>query len=295
MPYRMLRPPRHETLTLRGLETRITRWGPAPAAGEAPVFLLHGWLDTGTTFQILVDAFTRDRPLLSIDWRGFGRTQWPEDGYWFPDYLADLDALLERLSPGQPARLVGHSMGGNVACLYAGVRPDRVRCVASLEGFGMARTQPSQAPQRLRQWLNELGTLPALRDYDSFETLAKVIRHRYPRISAERAGFMATQWGEYLDGRVRLLGDPRHRRVNPVLYKREDAQASWREIRAPVLMILGEESDLLAKLGADGTPEALRAAMPTAEIASVPGAGHLLHFEQPERVAALVEAFIDAN
>jgi pimeloyl-ACP methyl ester carboxylesterase len=291
----MRRPPRHDTLTLRGLDTRVTRWGPDPAPGEAPVFLLHGWLDTGTTYQILVDAFTHDRPLLSIDWRGFGRSQWPEDGYWFPDYLGDLDALLDQLSPGQPARLVGHSMGGNVACLYAGVRPDRVRCVASLEGFGMPRTQPSQAPQRMRQWLDALDKPPTLRDYDSFETLATVIRKRYPRISAERAAFMATQWAERAAGRVQLIGDPRHRRVNPVLYKREDAEACWREIRAPLLMVIGEESDLLANLGADGTPDALRAAMPTAKIASVPGAGHLVHFEQPERVAALLESFLDAH
>lgn len=292
----MRREPRHERLQIRGLETRVTRWGPEPASGEAPTVLLHGWLDTGASFQFLVDAFAADRPLLAIDWRGFGRSQWPADGYWFPDYLGDLEALLDALSPDAPVRLVGHSMGGNVACLYAGARPQRVRCIASLEGFGMPRTQPSQAPPRVRQWLAELKNSPALRDYDSFETLGTVIRRRHPRISAERAAFIARQWAQIdAGGRVQLLGDPRHRRVNPVLYKREDSEALWREITAPVLLLLGEESDLLAKLGADGTPQALRTAMPTAEIATVPGAGHLLHFEQPERVAALVEAFLEAH
>lgn len=291
----MRREPRHETLRIRGLDTRVTRWGPQPAAGEAPVVLLHGWLDTGTTFQFLVDAFARDHPLLAIDWRGFGGSQWPQDGYWFPDYIGDLEALLDTLSPAAPVQLVGHSMGGNVACLYAGARPLRVRCIANLEGFGMPRTQPAQVPQRVRQWLDELKHFPAPRDYDSFESLGAVIRSRHPRIDDAHAGFIARQWAHFAGGRVRLSGDPRHRRVNPVLYKREDAEALWREITAPVLLVLGAESNLLARLGADGTPQALQAALPTAQIATVPGAGHLLHFEQPERVAALVEAFLEAH
>src|SRR5580658_808948 len=113
----------------------VTRWGPPPSESVSPVVLLHGWLDCGETFQFLVDALERDWPLAALDWRGFGRSGWAGDGYWFPDYLADLDGLLALLSPSRPARLVGHSMGGNVASLYAGVRPERVRSVVNLEGF----------------------------------------------------------------------------------------------------------------------------------------------------------------
>ena len=120
------------------------------------MFLLHGWQDTGDTFQFMVDAFEQDWPLAALDWRGFGRSEWPQDGYWFPDYLADLDALLDQLSPAAPACLVGHSMGGNIAALYAGMRPERVRCVVNLEGFGLPRTSPEQAPARLRKWLDQV-------------------------------------------------------------------------------------------------------------------------------------------
>ena len=134
--YRVLRPPRHEIRRIRGLDLKIARWGPESAS---PVVLLHGWQDTSATFQFVIDAFERDWPLAALDWRGFGGSEWPRDGYWFPDYFADLDALLECLSPDLPARLVGHSMGGNIACQYAGVRPERVRCLVSLEGFGMER------------------------------------------------------------------------------------------------------------------------------------------------------------
>jgi len=294
--YRVLRKPRHETLRVRGLDIHLTRWGPEPPANVVPAFLLHGWQDTGDTFQFMVDAFQHDRPLVALDWRGFGRSEWTREGYWFPDYLADLDALLGHLSPDAPATLVGHSMGGNIASLYAGIRPERVRCVVNLEGFGLPRTSPEQAPARLRKWMDELKSTPAIKEYDSFEQLASIIRLRYPRLSVEQAAFVAGAWGRLeANGRVRLLGDARHRWVNPVLYKREDAEAYWRQIRAPILLISGEESQYLTKLGIEGTMAAFRAIMPQVEFARIAGAGHMLHIERPDLVAPPVEKFLDAH
>ena len=294
-PYRVRRAARHEIIRLRGLDLHLSRWGPA-AGSEPPVFLLHGWLDSGDTFQFLVDAFERDLPCVALDWRGFGRSEWPQQGYWFPDYLGDLDALLDSLSPGTPARLVGHSMGGNIAGMYAGIRPERVRCVVNLEGFGLPRTSPDQAPSRLRTWLDQLKRAPLRKDYASFEELAAIIRVRYPRFSQQRAAFVARAWGK-LDagGRVRLAGDPRHHWVNPILYKREDAEACWRGLKAPLLMLAGAESDAAAKLELDGTPEAWRAIFPHMQFARIPGAGHMLHIEMPESVAPLIESFLAAH
>ncbi len=294
--YPLLREPRHQTLRVRGLDMHLTRWGPEPSGSAQPVFLLHGWLDSGQTFQFMVDAFERDWPVVALDWRGFGRSEWPQQGYWFPDYLGDLDTLLELLSPGVPVRLVGHSMGGNIACSYAGIRPERVRCLVNLEGFGLERTAPRQAPARLRKWLDQLKTPSDRKDYASFEELAALIRFRNPRFGAARAALVAAAWGTQVDGgRVRLAADPRHHWVNPVLYKREDAEACWREVRAPQLLLIGELSDFITKLGADGTDEAFRAVFPHIQIARIAGAGHMLHIEKPELVAPLIEAFLAAH
>jgi pimeloyl-ACP methyl ester carboxylesterase len=233
---------------------------------------------------------------VALDWRGFGRSEWPTEGYWFPDYLADLDAVLDQLSPENPVRLIGHSMGGNIACLYAGLRPERVRCIVNLEGFGLARTSPSQAPARLRKWLGQQKSQAPRKDYASFEELAGVIRFRYPRFTEAQSAFVATAWGRLDEGgRVRLAGDPRHHWINPILYKREDAEACWRELRAPLLMLVGELSDSLGKLGADGTDAAYRAIFPHIEIARIAGAGHMLHIEQPDLVAQRVGPFLDMH
>jgi pimeloyl-ACP methyl ester carboxylesterase len=244
----------------------------------------------------MVDRFKLDWPLVAPDWRGFGRSAQSQNGYWFPDYYADLDALLDQLSPDAPARLVGHSMGGNIAALYAGMRPDRVRSVVNLEGVGLSRTSPEQALGQTRKWLDQVKHVPALKDYESFEQLAAIIAFRYPRFSASQGEFVAKAWAtETVEGRVRLLGDSRHRWVNATLYRREEAEAIWRAATAPQLLVLGGESDHAAKLGIDGTDEAFHGVFPRLEIARVPGAGHMMHIEKADVVAALVENFLSTH
>ena len=260
------------------------------------MFMLHGWLDASDTFQFVVDAFAKDWPIVAPDWRGFGRSEWPQEGYSFPDYLGDLDALLDQLVPTGRVQLVGHSMGGNIANLYAGVRPERVRCVVNLEGLGLPRTASSESPKRMRKWLDQIKTPAIEKSYDSLEQFEMVIQHRYPRFPPEVTRFVARVWGKQeADGRVRQSSDPRHHWVNPILYKREDAEATWREIKAPLLLLVGEKSEFLPRLGADGTETALRATYPGVEIQSVPDAGHMLHIERPAAVAPLIEAFLDAH
>jgi pimeloyl-ACP methyl ester carboxylesterase len=274
----------------------LTRWGPPPTAWEPPICLLHGWLDSGETFQFLVDAFEKDHPIVAPDWRGFGRSEWPQEGYSFPDYLGDLDGLLDQLSPASPVKLVGHSMGGNIANLYGGLRPERVKCVVNLEGFGLPRTQTRDSPQRMRKWLDQIKAPVSEKSYNSMEQFAAVIQYRYPRFSPEIAQFVARIWGAQDEqGRVRQAADPRHHWVNPIIYKREDAEATWKELRAPMLMLLGEESEYLPRLGEDGTREALRTTFPGVEIQSIPDAGHMLHIERPEIVAPYVEGFLEAH
>jgi pimeloyl-ACP methyl ester carboxylesterase len=148
----------------------------------------------------------------------------------------------------------------------------------------------------MRKWLDQLKSPLQGKDYASMDELAAVIRFRYPRFSAVQAAFVAAAWGKVeAGGKVRLAADPRHHWVNPILYKREDTEASWRELRAPLLLLIGEKSELPSKLAEDGTAAAFRAIFPHIEIAHIADAGHMLHIERPDLVAPLVEDFLDAH
>ena len=167
--YKEKRLSRSEFVPIRGLAYHVRIWPAALAeTTAAPLVLVHGWMDVAASWQFMVDAFNdaflAGRRIIAPDWRGFGLTRAaPEgtqpDNFWFPDYLADLDFLLDHFSPAQPVDLVGHSMGGNVAMMYAGARPGRIRKLVNLEGFGLAASEPTQAPARYASWMDELKTL----------------------------------------------------------------------------------------------------------------------------------------
>lgn len=289
MTYETRRTPREETRVIRGLRHHLTRWGPD---SDSPIVFLHGWMDTGASFQFVVDSMSDDVACVALDWRGFGGSEWEPGNYWFPNYLADLDELLDFVSPARPARLVGHRMGGNVASLYAGVRPERVERLVNIEGFGLPRTSPDKAPARYREWLEQLRDTPTFSTYPSFEALAGSLVKRNPRLAPERAGFIARSWGvERSLGEIRLRSDPRHKLVNAVLYRREEAEACWRRVTAPVLLLLGAQSEFRSRLGPDGTDEHFRELFRDLQIETIANAGHMLHHEQPEQVARLIEKF----
>ena len=267
--YQPRRRPRDESHVIRGLRHHLTCWG---SSDVSPVVLLHGWMDTGATFQFLVDAMSDRWSFVAPDWRGFGRSDWEAGGYWFPNYLADLDALLDIFSPGAPATLVGHSMGGNVASLYAGVRPQRVSRLVNIEGLGLPRTSADQAPERYRRWLDELHSTPAFSTYTSIEQFAQFLAGRNARLDPARARFIAAAWSQRgADGKIAIRSDPRHKLVNPVLYRREEAEACWRNVTAPVLVLLGEHSEFRGRLGEDSRDERLQALFRDVRVETVAG------------------------
>lgn len=277
-------------VAVRGLRYHVRCWS---APGAPKMVLLHGWMDVSASFQFLVDALEREWDVYAPDWRGYGLSdRGKSDCYWFPDYLADLDALLDTIDAAAPVNLAGHSLGGNVAALYAGARPERIRRLVNLEGFGMAPTRAEQAPRRYARWLEELRDPPRLRPYASYDALAERLRQSNPRLTPERAAFLARHWGKEEGGQVVLRGDPAHKIVNPVLYRYEEARACWQSVTAPVLWVEGAGTDTPRRLNLSSDDlEERRAAFRGLRFATVPDAGHMLHHDQPEAVARLVEAF----
>jgi pimeloyl-ACP methyl ester carboxylesterase len=286
-----MKPDRSEYVAIRGIRYHCRIWGD-PAAPR--LFCLHGWMDVAASFQFLVDALSSDLQVIAPDWRGYGLSGWSgSDSYWFPDYLADLDRLLGHFQPDAPVTLLGHSMGGNVACLYAGVRPQRVASLINLEGFGMSAGRAEGAPRRSAKWLDELDNGGLLRDYADFAALAARLQKNNDRLSSERALFLARHWGREQDGRVVLCADPAHKRINPVMYRLEEAEACWRQVTAPVLWVEGAQSTTPQHIGL-GTHDldARKRCFSKLQSQVIADAGHMLHHDQPEALARVVESFL---
>jgi pimeloyl-ACP methyl ester carboxylesterase len=261
-------------------------------------------MDVAASYQFMVDAFSEafvsQRPIIAMDWRGYGLTETPPtDCYWFPDYLADLDALLDALYPGQAIDLVGHSMGGNVVMMYAGTRPERICRLVNLEGFGMAATQPAQAPSRMAQWLDELKSQRAgsndLKPYADAAGVAARLMKTNCRLSQDKADWLALHWASPgPDGQWRILGDSAHKVINPYLYHVDEALEMYRRISAPVLAVEAADDSLgqwwKGRYTLAQYHERLQA-VPQLEKAVIQDAGHMLQHDQPETLARLIEKF----
>jgi pimeloyl-ACP methyl ester carboxylesterase len=339
--YKEKRTSRSEFVPIRGLSYHVRIWPgtqresaaaasagppqarPAPPPGGSelhevksvgannlpPLVLVHGWMDVAASYQFMVDAlsdaFATGRTIIAPDWRGFGLTKSVADGeadnYWFPDYLADLDFLLDHYVKDQKIDLVGHSMGGNVAMIYAGVRPERIRRLVNLEGFGLAPSKPAQAPTRYAKWIDELKTLHKgeldLKAYDEVSGVAKRLMKTNPRLSEDKANWLASHWAQQnAEGQWLILGEPGHKVVSANIYRVEETLEIYKRIAAPVLAVEASDDSLekwnQGRYTLADYHERLKL-IADATVARLEDAGHMLHHDQPEALARLIEDFLD--
>jgi len=290
-----MKPSRSEFISVRGLQYHIRHWGDE---GAPKLFMVHGWMDVSASFQFVVDCLQQEWHVIAPDWRGFGPTKNPGvDCYWFPDYMGDLDAILDHYASGEEVDLLGHSMGGNVVCLYAGVRPERVRKLVNLEGFGLPATRPEQAPARYAKWLDELRHPPALRGYATRSDVIARLKKNNPRLSDERADFLSRHWAAQNErGEWEIQGDPAHKLTSPILYRIEEVLCCWQAITAPVLWVEADDTEAWRWMGPKETArvEIDRRIKFIADVttATIADAGHMLHHDQPEALAQLIEDFL---
>lgn len=287
-------------MEIGGLQYRILEWG-KPVDGVPPLLLLHGWMDVAASFQFLVDCFEVDRYIIAPDLRGFGLTEAPQGGaVWEPEYLADIDYLVDHYSADAALDLVGHSMGAYLAMTYAGVRSDRVRKLVNMESFGRPRTDPDTAPAFYSRWLDDVKSyregLKALRPYNSVEDVASRLKKTNPRLGPDQALWLAHQWSRRDDaGRWYILADPVQKVMNGQLHRVEEERAIWRNISAPVLAIEAIEDSFKMWWGDTYSPEEYiqrTACVENYRRVVLDDAGHMLHHDQPAQVARLIEAHI---
>ncbi len=298
--YQVKRTPHSEFVPIRNLQYHVQVWG-QPSPDKVPLVMVHGWMDVAASYQFVVDALDHDHYVIAPDWRGYGKTPSGDvDNFWFPDYLADLDFLLDHYAPERTVNLVGHSLGGNVAMLYSGVRPERIRRLVNLEGFGMPPTTPDMAPARYARWMDELKKLHRgeldLKAYDAVSGVARRLMKTNPRLTQDKADWLAQHWAEQgSDGKWTIMGQPAHKIVNANLYQSEEVLALYRRLSMPVLAVEASDNSLNMWWNGKYTLEQYHERLknvPNVEIALIQDAGHMMHHDQPEVLAALIERFI---
>jgi pimeloyl-ACP methyl ester carboxylesterase len=281
---------------VRGLRYHLRCWGPQ---GAPRLLMLHGWADTSASFQFTVDALARDWEVIAPDWRGNGASDWSShhNTGWFPEFIADLEQLVDQLSPEAPVNLIGHSFGAAVGCVYAGVRPRRVARLLNIDGFGARSWKPEGAPQRYAELLALLKKETRRRDFAALSEVEKIYRKLYARVSPERVAFLARETSRInAQGRVELVNDPAQAATFPMFFSNrlDDSMACWRAITAPMLMLLARQGGVVGRaddLKGDGSLEKRLACFRTAEFRWLEDCGHMVHLEKPEVLAEAIEGF----
>ena len=298
--YTVRRTFRSEFVPVRQLRYHVRLWG-VPSAPRPPLVLLHGWMDVGASWQFVVDALAEDRFVVAPDWRGFGLTDGGAvDNYWLPDYLADLEGLLDHVALDTPVDLVGHSMGGNIAMQYAGVRPQRIRRLVNLEGFGMPAREPEEAPARYGQWIDQLKKLHrgemAMQGYPDADGVARRLMKTNPRLPQDKADWLATHWArENARGEWEIMGDAAHKIINANLYQVDETLELFKHIAAPTLAVEAGDNSLDKWWGGKYSlaeyHERLKS-VPDVRTGVITDAGHMLHHDQPQLLAEMIETFL---
>lgn len=281
-------------IEINGLDLQCYFWG---RKSNPPLFLLHGWLDTGAGFHFLCQKLAEDFYCIAPDMRGYGKSQhgFSPLGYFFFEYVADAYFLIKKLCPGKAVSLLGHSLGGAVASIVAGTYPEMIRHFINVEGFGFQRRDLQSGPARARRWLEGIGR-QQFSQYASMEEFDDYLQATFPRIPRDRIEFL----GKYLamkEGEHYLrAADPNHKLLEPYAFPSDAFFPFWQNTTARSLFITAEKTEM-AEYYPPGewerTIKIRQKNFPSGcQLEKIDDCGHMVHYERPEILADLLIKFL---
>ncbi len=271
--------PKEFSFSSQRLTLSACAWGDAV---RPLVILVHGGLDQKRSWDWTAVALADRYRVVAYDLRGHGTSEWVNDGdYGVMDHVFDLASLIDHLQQDR-FRLVGHSLGGNIALRYAGLFPERVEKLVAIEGLGpspkmMAERNAMSAPERLLKWIDDrklksVRSARAMKDFD--EALARMTK-AHSHLSARQLSHLTRTGVKTLsDGTVRWAYDPAAMGRSPSDIPYDDFKALLAGIRCPVWLAYGEKS-WASNPEKDGRAAVLR----NARVTEYAGAGHWLHHD----------------
>jgi pimeloyl-ACP methyl ester carboxylesterase len=279
-------------VSANGMTHNVLEW--SPEAAWATVLLLHGYMDAARTWdQVAPSLMAAGYRVLAPDFRGFGDgPRAPSGGYYyFPDYIHDVADLVETLVPGgAELSVVGHSMGGTVATLYAGTFPERVARLALLEGAGPPDHKHDHAPEQMRRWIESVRSIRVRgeRTLPSREVALDRLVANHPRVHPDILVTRLDALAHTLpDGRLAWKADLLHATRSPIPFFAQTWKGFAARVTCPVLSVSG---------GAAGwhppDEEERLSSFQNLERAEIPDAGHMMHWSKPEELSAHLLRFL---
>ncbi|MBI1848171.1 MAG: alpha/beta hydrolase [Candidatus Rokubacteria bacterium] len=273
--------PKSQVLTVNGLRVHYLEWG---GAGAPPVVCVHGYTSSAQAFNAPARRFHDRFHFVVPDVRGHGESAWsPEGAYEYRDQVSDLEALVDQLGLAT-FTLIGTSMGGIIAMIYAAAHPERLaRLVINDVG-----PDAEVGSQRITQMV---GARP-----EEFATLEDAMAYRR-QVSPIVAGRTEEDQRELALGVLRQRPDGRWIWKMDPGYIRQRVQhgppqrpALWpalERLPCPTLVVWGTDSDVLSQTQARRMVKVL----PRGELVAVPGVGHAPTLVEPVVLAALERLF----
>ena len=281
--------PRQHYFVHDGLKLHYWEWGDPQA--ETFIFV-HGIRDQGRSWEpFIASMLTRGCPIkhaVALDLRGHGESEWPNTsrGYQHEDFLTDLAGLLRHLDK-ESLTLVGHSLGGSMCLLYAGVFPERVKRMVLLESLGPFARKDDEVPDIVAERLKGRNYVEIPFPHESLGAAAKALQKTFPLIPDRAALHMARHGTSYKGGRYRWKHDPILRYRTTTAMSEGQIEAFIHRLRCPILFVYGTESDFMKSVRG---PRAKL--FPNAQIVPIDGAGHHIPHEKPEELADVVVPFL---
>ncbi|HKE76151.1 MAG TPA: alpha/beta hydrolase [Acidimicrobiales bacterium] len=287
-------PDRRRTVDAHGLGIAVYEWGDP---GAPPLALAHGGFDFGRTYDVfaplLADAGWR---VVAWDQRGHGDSDRAALYSWDAD-LRDAVAVIDSLS-GEPMVVGGHSKGGGVMLQYAVALPHRVRKLVLLDGLPSGRMPDVPDHERTRMLAGELAvwldhrrrTGTKVRRPDTLDGLARRRARMNPRLSPEWLRYLVSVGGRHDPDGWRWKIDPALRMGGFGPWRPEWSMQRLPGLGMPLLAVLGMQPE---PMGWGTSPDDVEPFLPAdSRLAALEDAGHFVHIEQPDRVAALVLDFL---
>ncbi len=269
----------------QGLRLNWWDWGNETAP---PLLLVHGGLDHGRNWDWIARGLRDQYRVIAFDLRGHGESEWAKaSSYPVPDFVVDVVEFLRQMKIDR-VKIIGHSMGGAISLLLAGIYPEYVERLIAIEGLRIFSPPATPMHVTMRNWIEQIHANRAPRRMKSFEDALARFREAHPKRTEEQVLHL-TKHGlrDNGDGTFSWKYDNGIRLRAPYRISFEQSAAIWNRIECPTLLVGG---------GASGRPNPAENGWVQhfrhAEVRTFPDGGHWVQHDYPDEIIALARTFL---